>query len=287
MVWQLVILILLFGPGTGQAQPVLSAEDIPKFLAEVMQKQRDMNKQITEYTAMNKQTTHSCDDKRKFKQEVVLVSESYQSTNRNVEVVLSQNGKPLSEKKVEKERQEAVKALIQDEHKRSSPDQINADQPGPELGLNYGTSKDRQVRLSTFDLFRSCQFSNPRQTEWKGRTMMVLDFQPSPMFTPPDRRLAPFGHLAGTVWVDAIDKVTAKVEAFLVDDLARKEPALVFEYMRMPDGIWLIASSRLNTAGNPAYFNDVCVDWAWEKTNFQRFTAQAGEAKIDAPKPKQ
>lgn len=287
MLLRLVILFLLFGVVKTQAQTVISAEAIPQFLEEVMQKQRDINKQITEYTATNRQRTRVFDDKGKFKEEVVLVSESYQSNDRNVEVVLSKNGKSLSEGKIEKERKEAVKALTEDELKRVRTESTTPQRRGPEFGLNYGTSKDRQVRLSTFDLFRLCQFSNPRAAEWQGRSMIALDFQPHPKFEPSDRRLAPFGHLTGTVWIDAIDKVTVRVEAFLADDTTRKDPALIFEYVRMPDGVWLIAHSRLNTTRNPAYFNDVHVDWEWEKTNYQRFSAQAGEAKLDAPKPKQ
>lgn len=93
--------------------------------------------------------------------------------------------------------------------------------------------------------------------------------------------------MTGTVWIDVADKVTAKLEAFLSDDTEAKTPAFALEYTRMPDGLWLNTVMRLNTMSNPAAFNDIRSDWIIEKSNYQRFTAQAGEVKLDAPKPKQ
>lgn len=279
-------LVFLFLSSCALAQTAAEI-DIPALLKEVRRNQRAMNKQISEYTAANKTTQRVYDAKGKLDEELVLESESYQSAKRNVEVVVSKNGKPYSAGKMEKERKEAVKKLTEDELARLAEAQTDANKPGPELGVNYGLDNRRRFRLTTFDLYRSCEFSNARRGEWNGREMIVLDFRPHPEFKPQDRELAPLAHLAGTVWIDAADKVTAKLEAFLAADKERKTVVYGLEYTRMPDGIWLNHSIRLNTTGHPAAFNDVNSEWIVEKRNFQRFTAQASEVKLEAPKPRQ
>lgn len=276
-------IVLLVG-SLAMAQSPPPDTDIPSLLKQVMQNQREMNKQITEYTALNKFTRRAYNDKGQLKEEIIEVSENYQSSRRNVEVTLSKNGKPLSEGKIEKERKNAVKMLTEDEAERLKAVNANPAAPGPEFSFVFAHSKDRIIRLGTFEFFRAGEFFNWRTEQWNGRAMIVLDFRPSPTFRPEKHLLAPLAHLAGTVWIDAADRVTAKLNAYLAEDKERKNAAFVVEYTRMPDGIWLATYTRVNAALNPTVFNDLNYEWVSEKSNYQRFTAQAGEARLAAPK---
>ncbi|MBK6798716.1 MAG: hypothetical protein IPG76_18510 [Acidobacteria bacterium] len=102
-------LAIWFLIGFAQAQTSTSERNIIELLNQVMSNQREMNRQITEYTALNKFTRRTFNNKGELKEEIIEVSENYQSPQRNVEVVLSRNGKPMSQSKIEKERQKAVK----------------------------------------------------------------------------------------------------------------------------------------------------------------------------------
>lgn len=165
------IIILLVTAWAG-GQTTVSEAGIPALLQQVMHNQRELNKQITEYTATSKQTRRAFDDKGKLQDELVLESESYQSSQRNVEVVLRKNGKPLSDGKIEKERKNAVKALTEDEIKRLAEASTTADKPGSEFGVNYGLDKKRVVRLGTFEVFRSCAL--PIRAAPNGRDVQCL-----------------------------------------------------------------------------------------------------------------
>lgn len=267
-------------------QTLAAQVPIPQLLEEVMHNQREMNKQITEYTAINKFTRRDFNDKGELKEENIEVSENYQSSQRNVEVTLSKNGKPLSAGKIEKERKEAVKKLTEDEAARLKNQTANPTTRGPEFSFVFSRSKERTIQIGTFEIFRAGDFYNQRNEQWKGREMIALDFRPKENYQPKDHALAPLAHLTGTVWIDATDRVTAKVNAFLVDDKARKNPAFVLENERQPDGMWLATLTRVNAAVNPKIFNNLNVEWISEKSNYQRFSAQAGEVKLNAPTSK-
>ncbi len=269
-------------------QTLAAQPTIPQLLQEVMYNQREMNKQITEYTATNKFTLRDFNDKGELKEENIEVSENYQSSQRNVEVTLSKNGKPLSEGKIEKERKEAVKKLTEDEMTRlkNHANSINANARGPEFSFIFSRSKERTIRIGTFEFYRTSDFYNQRNEQWKGREMIVLDFRPKENYQPKEHSLAPLTHLTGTVWIDAADRVTAKLHAYLIDDKTRKNPAFVLENERQPDGMWLATLTCVNAAANAKVFNDLNHEWTSEKSNYQRFSAQASEVKLNAPTSK-
>ncbi|MBK7599464.1 MAG: hypothetical protein IPJ07_13450 [Acidobacteria bacterium] len=279
-------LAIWFLIGFAQAQTSTSERNIIELLNQVMSNQREMNRQITEYTALNKFTRRTFNNKGELKEEIIEVSENYQSPRRNVEVVLSRNGKPMSENKIQKERQKAVKNLTEDEAERLKTVAHSPGSSGPEFGFVFGMSKERMIRIGTFEIFRAGEFYNLRHERWNDRDMLVLDFRPNPAFRPEEHVYAPLGHLAGTVWIDAADRVTAKLQAYLAEDSERKTVAFAVEYSRMPDGIWLATLTRVNAAANPQVFNNLNYEWISEKSNYQRFSAQAGEAKIEIPRPK-
>ena len=281
-----LLLWLLSGPVLAQEPATLSNEDRRALLETVMRNQRRFDGQLSEYTSNGKQVTRYYDDKGKLKEETIILSESYQSFRRNVEVVLSKNGKPYSEGKIKKEREEAVKKLSEDEKERAQMAKTSVNTEGPELGIVYGQNKIRTIRLATFDLYRAGEFFNPRNEQWRGRKMIVLDFRPRADFEPKDQRLTPLKHLAGTVWIDAEQKVTAKLLAYLVSDQQRQKTAYHLESVRLPDGTWLVKRSGFNATLNPQAFNGLNLEWFFERTNYQRFTAQAGDVKLDSPPQK-
>lgn len=276
----IILVCLCACPLVAQGQVSSAINDLPQLLEQVMQNQRMMNNRLTEYTSTSKQTTRWFDGKGKLKEETTWVSESYQSLKRNVEVIVSKNGKPLSAGKIEKEREQAVKALTEDEKARLQVASRPTQATGPELGFTYRADEQREIRLSTFDFFRAAEFFNVRQDQLNGREMILLDFRPRADFQAKERRTAPLAQLAGTVWIDLADTVTARLDAYLNSDEARKAPVFQLVNVRQSDGVWLLAVIRLNAALSPATFNGLNLEYILEKSGYQRFTAQAGEMKL-------
>jgi len=283
----LILTITLFAacPALAQVGDAISESDIPALLEQVMKNQRRQDRQLTEYTAVFKFTLRSYDKKGKITEEEVITGETYQSQRRNVDINLTKNGKPLSPGKIEKERNQAVKALGKDSIEREKVSESQKSADGPEYAVAFNS-----IRFSSYLFLRYSDVFNPRKETLDGRAMIALDFRPRPNLIPPNKFAAPLSHLAGTVWVDAADKITTKIVARLAkptDKLAGKDDtAFVQEFTRMPEGVWLFKYLRVNPAVKPEYFNGMNSELISERSNFQRFTVRAEDPKLaDQKKP--
>lgn len=96
----LLLLSLFTGFAAAQERLNLSPNEIRTLLEQVMSNQHRMDSQLSEYTSSCKRITRWYDKTGKVKEETIMLSESFQSSRRNIEVVLSKNGKPLSEGKI-------------------------------------------------------------------------------------------------------------------------------------------------------------------------------------------
>src|SRR5262249_50726049 len=125
----LTITLLAACSALAQSGGAVSESDIPALLEQVMKNQRLPGRELTEYTAAFKYTIRSYDRKGKVVEEEVRTGETYQSRQRNVDVILTKNGKPLSPRKIEDERKQAIKALEKDsnERKKAPETQTSAD----------------------------------------------------------------------------------------------------------------------------------------------------------------
>jgi hypothetical protein len=274
------------------ARPQLTDDDVSALLRDVIQRQGRMMGQFTEYTATYKSTVRRFDARGNRKSETVLEGETYQSSQRNVDVVLRKNGRSLSEKAIARERERAVKALVRDAEAR----QKSGGQPEQAVA-EYGVRFNR-FYINTFTILRKLAFSNPREDVIEGRRTIVLDFRPGPNFVPPRGEEAVIGTLHGSVWIDAADKVIARI---VVRPLAGAAPdAILFEQQntRLPDGVWphgvwphgvwphgvwMDRYTRVNPAAIPSAFGGMNAEWIHERANHQRFSAKIEDVKIAAP----
>jgi hypothetical protein len=263
------------------AQQTLTPQELNEFFKQVTSNQRRMNAQMGEYTAAFKSTMRFYDDKGKLKNETVRSGESYQSWQRNLEIMLMKDGQDLSGGKVEKEREKAVKALTKDAEERVRQAEQRAKQEGPEYGTDWGKS-----RISVFDIIRYSKVTKLRRDQWQEREMIVVDFQPIPNATIPEKNLSALAHLNSTLWIDAQDRVIIRTEMRPVTGGRGDGIAYLEESVRLPDGLWLARYMRFNMAAQPEIFNGQNREWIYERSNHQKFTAQIVDESIDAPKPK-
>lgn len=241
---------------------------IPALLDKVMKHQRTQDSSLGEYTS-NFRSTLKISKWWKGKVEDITIGESFQSWRRNVDVVLAHNGEQLSPEKIERERQIDLKALQSD---MDSWDMRAADKKSNEL--EYGSQRG-SFYMSMYSIFRDSDFSNPRKGVLDGREMDVFDFSPRPGFKAHDTNDAPLAHLRGTVWIDADDKITAKIIALAVPSSQGDDVVFEQRFSRMPEGVWLQTYLRMNPSTNPKFFNGENFDWIRENYGYQRFTVDA------------
>lgn len=263
------------------AQSPFTENELSELLRQVMSNQRRMNAQIGEYTSAFKSTLRTFDDKGKLKKESVRSGENYQSWQRNLEITLMKDGRNLSDKNIEKEREKAVSALTRDAEERLRRAEQQATQEGPEYGTDFNN-----IRISSFDIIRNGRALNPRREPWQGREMIVVDFVPLPNGAPREKNLSALLQMNSTLWIDAGDKVIVRILCRPVSGGRSDEPAFLEESVRMPDGIWLGRYMRFTMAVKPEIFNGQNREWIYERSQHQKFTAQIESEKIEAPRPK-
>jgi hypothetical protein len=252
-------------------QSPMVEKDIQTLVQEVMKNQRKQASEFTEYTA---DRTTICRDLnwRGVIVEETTVSEHYQSWNRNLDVILSVNGKMRSAGEIQEDREEAVSFMeIDMKEKPTSP---NAE------GREYG-SRRGNLFMSVFQIYRNAVFSNYRTEQLEGRSVIVLDLSPRPEL---NRKPLPVDHLCGSVWIDAADRVTIKLIARLAPATGKNEPVFVQAYSRTPEGVWLGSYTRLNPSVKPEFFNGETYDWIIESRDYRRFWT--GTVVVRPEKPK-
>ena len=136
--------------------------------------------------------------------------------------------------------------------------------------------------LGAYVFFLNSVFSNARTEIRNGREMILLDFTPVPSLASEDKSTSPAAHLAGTLWIDAQDRITTRIVARITPPTgAPDDTAFVQEFARMPEGVWLSTYLRLDTSLKPEYFNGEAFEWIRERKNHQHFTVG-----IEIPKQK-
>lgn len=75
----------------------------------------------------------------------------------------------------------------------------------------------RQKRFFIAGALCASKLLNPRRERFRSRDVIVSDFEPLPGYKPRNGDEKVFGKMAGTLWIDPIDKQVARIEARLVE----------------------------------------------------------------------
>jgi hypothetical protein len=259
------------------------------------------DKLLTEYTYTLRWRERRTDKKGQVKETAELY-ESYiptlrrQGNTNTVLLKLTDDGVPLSPEKVEKERQKAAERLLkaeaesQKQNNRTPPSFGELPSKGAYFMIRVGRTFGSDVQLSVRALLEGCEFGNLRRTKLDEREALALDFRPLADARFPDE-LRYVGQLAGTLWIDAAERVLMRAEGWPVEGATRTgKPALLYEQMRLLDGYWLPRQAQLNGDTHRTFFeqagNKLGVDYSFEFADFKRFGAETQDVKLKAPERK-
>ena len=301
---------------TGAASPSPAPQgaesfDTPALILEVARNERAMTARRLEYTWTAKTTERELNKRGEVTKESVSVYEVYPVHGEFARKLVSKDGVPVSRERAEKELKQAAERLekaAQEEQKRGesktpppAPSPAEAQNPAgiPSFGFSTGQRSrsglsTSEISLAVFRFFRYDEFHSPRRERLRERDTIVLDFRPRPDFRPANEIQKPYARLAGRVWIDAADKAVVRLEAWPDGSQppganaagVAAEPSVVFEHERTADGVWLERLVRIKTYGHKDVFNGIELDFTKENSDFRRFSAGAGDEKLEAPKEK-
>lgn len=200
--------------------------------------------------------------------------------------MIEKNGVPLSgkdqadeDKEVAKRVEEIEKQITKQESKGGPPD-------------------EESKRVSIAEVLRASRLLNPRRERFKGREVIVFDFEPDPAFDYKNAKsmLKFFGKTAGVMWIDEKDKQVARIEAVLADSFnigggviakLKKGASFTVEQERVNDEIWLPSQMDINLSVRVFLVKGIDVNQLTQSYNYRKFATEVKDAKVgdEAKKP--
>ncbi|HXG83063.1 MAG TPA: hypothetical protein VNI84_03455 [Pyrinomonadaceae bacterium] len=193
---------------------------------------------------------------------------------------LTANEQADEDKKVEKRVAEIDRKIAKQEAKAAAQSKNKAEED------------DDDRRISVAELLRASILINPRREIFRGREVIVFDFEPNPNFDYKNAEsfLKLFGKTMGVMWIDARDKQVARVEAVLADNFKigggvllnlSKGASFSLEQERMGDEIWLPSVAEVNLPLRVLLVAGFNLNNVVKTYNYRKFATEVKDAKVD------
>jgi hypothetical protein len=275
--------------------PATEALDVPALLREVGRNQDEVEKRVTEYAFMQKETDREISDKGELKKETVKVLEVFPVAHREpITRLISENGVALSGERAAKEEKRVQAEFLKAERDQGKNDE-KAERRQAERQRKQAEreekGQDADPELSQF--LQACEFVSPRRELFRDRSAIVFDFRPRPGFKPTNRQESLISKLVGVVWIDPVDKQIMRLEAKLAEGFKmggglllslRPGAAFVMEQTRMVEGIWLPRLAQINMSVKVLLFGGGDFNKTIEWSDYKHFKGDVGDYKLDSPK---
>jgi hypothetical protein len=262
-------------------------------LRAVAQNQDDVEKRVSEYAFLQKETDRELNDKGELKKESIRVYEVFPLANREpIRKLISENGVALSTERAAKETKRVTEEFEKAERERAKTDQRAARRRSERAQrANKGEQEQEDPEISQF--LKVCEFVSPRREVFGGREAIVFDFRPRSGFKPSNRTETLISKLVGVAWIDPIDKQVMRLEARLAESFKmggglllslRPGAGLIMEQTRMAEGVWLPRLAQLNLSARVFLFRGIDLNKTIEWSDYRHFQGDVNDYQLDAPK---
>jgi hypothetical protein len=270
----------------GARLPDLNSLDLPLLINESDRLGTAMHSRLPEYTYLQTRLSRELNRRGKLV-EHVSVYEAYPiivlGRHRHIISLISENGATISPKRLKEERQRAAEEMETAERERVLESSGAPTTAGRYLTAGIGLSQaGGGVWIGVSQFLQQCGFGTPRYDRLDDRDMIVLNIQScsSNVNAPHVGYLA---GMAGVVWIDAVDKVVARLEAWPKAEspephsLSPDAETFVYEQMRLPNGLWVPKRIRLNAIGKAGLFNGTDKDMTFGFSQYQHFNTEVDD----------
>lgn len=257
--------------------------DIPALLASLQANQDRFDDILDTYSYTQKITSRALDKGGVLRDtESETVQLSFYKGNR-LRRLIEKNGKPLSKSEQSDEDKNVQKRVAE----------IDKEIAKKEAKIESGNvpKEDEDRRISIAELLRASNLVNPRREVFRGREVIVFDFEPNPNFDYKNAKsfLKFFGKTAGVMWIDAADRQVARLEAVLADNFKigggvlanlKKGASFVLEQERVGDEIWLPSSADINLSVKVLLVKGITVNQVVKSYDYRKFSTEVKDAKV-------
>lgn len=267
------------------------ALDVRALLVEVGRNQDEVERRVTEYAFIQKETDREINSKGEVTKETQKVFEVFPiAHDAPIKKLISENGVQLSSERATKESKRVEEEFLKAERDREKNEQ-KAERRRIEERKKAAQNDDGDPELSLF--LRACEFVSPRRERFRDRDAVVFNFRPRPGFNPANREESLISKLVGVVWIDPIDKQVMRLEARLAEGFKmagglllslRPGAGLVIEQARMAEGVWLPRLAQVNLSMKVLVFAGREMNKTVEWSDYKHFKGDVSDYKLDAPK---
>ena len=267
--------------------PKVSGEplpDIAKLLTELQSNEDEVEKLLDQYSFTQRSTRRASDKNGVLKDgESETWQLSFYKGNR-IRRLIEKNGKPLTpaeQKDADREAQRQVEEIEKELAKKEK--RGDSERPSEE-----------SRRISVAEVLRASRLLNPRRECFRGRDVIVFDFEPNPEFDYKNAKsmLKLFGKMAGVMWIDEKDKQVARLEAYLADSFnigggvlakLKKGASFTMEQERLNDEIWLPSLAVINLSVRVLMVKGIDVNQEIRSFDYRKFSTEVKDAKVGEP----
>jgi hypothetical protein len=194
-----------------------------------------------------------------------------------VSTLIKKDGKALSDEELKKENEKTQKRI--EEIQKSEAKKEAKDEKAKEEGKKE--KDDDDVGIETF--LRAAQFVNPRRERFRGRDVLVFDFEPNPEFQPHKMVEKIVHELAGVIWVDEQAHEVARLEGYFVGDFhvaggllanLQKGTSFVFEQSYFNNEVWLPTYEEAHVGVRVLLLKGFRVNATTRYSDYKRFNVE-------------
>ncbi len=284
-------------PATAFDPPVAAESlDVAALLREVGRNQDLVEKRVSEYAFMQKETDREISSKGEIKKETTKVYEVFPVANREpIMKLISENGVALSPERAAKESKR-----VEEEFLKAERDREKNEQRAERRRAERQRSKPKKEKAEGDDdpdvsqFLKICEFVSPRRERFRDRNAVVFDFRPRPGFKPSNREESLISKLVGVVWIDPVDKQVMRLEARLAEGFKmagglllslRPGAGFAIEQTRMEEGVWLPRLAQVNLSVKVLLFGGGDINKTLEWSDYKHFKGDVSDYKLEPPKP--
>lgn len=260
--------------------------DIPTLLKELQQNEDRVDEILENYSFTQKSTSRELGKDGVLRdKESETVQISFYKGNR-IRRTIEKNGKPLSEKEQADEDKNVQKRVAEIEKEIAKKEARAISQS------KNGTPDEDNQRISIAEVLRASNLVNPRRERFRGRDVVVFDFEPNPNFDFKNAKsfLKFFGKTAGAMWIDEKDKQVVRLEAILFDSFKigggllanlKKGASFALEQERVNDEIWLPSVADINLSVKVLLVKGINVNQIVKSYDYRKFKTEIKDSKVD------
>ncbi len=194
---------------------------------------------------------------------------------------LEKDGKPLSPSDQAKEDKDVEKQIAEIEKKIAEKEKRAEKVAGGSVGQPKENS-----RITIAEALKGSLLVNPRRERFRGRDVIVFDYEPNPAFKPKTRNEKLFALCNGAVWVDVTAKQIVRLEAKLTQSSgnflakASRGASFTLENELVNNEIWLPSQADINLSIKLFLIAGININNLVKYGDYRRFETEVKDATV-------